>query len=267
MRYETIELSVTDGVGVLLLNRPQVLNALNATMFTELLHALENLAQSRAVRALIISGAGRAFCTGADLGLDVVDLNSNAHTGALVTQRLREQVSPMVLALSRLPMPTISAVNGVAVGGGVGLALGCDIVIAARSAEFINTFVPKLGLIPDVGASWYLPRLIGPARARALTFLGLPLSAEQAASWGLIWQCVDDESLMSEAQALAMRLAAGPSLAYTAARELLASADRHELHEQLDLEAVMQGRMTATQDFREGVAAFRERRRPRFEGR
>lgn len=203
MVYDKINLSLAEGVAVLALNDPDTMNALSIPLQQELRHAIATVRENRSVRALLLIGTDRAFCSGADLSSMSGGGVAGESLGQNVGRMMRELSNPLILDLQALPVPVVAAVNGAAAGAGVSLALAADVVVAARSAYFLLTFLPRLGLVPDLGATWHLPRLVGRARAMALTLLGDRLSAEQAAEWGLIWACVDDEVLMDEAQALA----------------------------------------------------------------
>lgn len=266
MAYENILLETKDGVATLTLNRPQSLNSLNKGLIDDIRAALRALSRDDAVKALLITGTGRGFCAGADL--------ANAGFGDGVARSVGEGVShsmeigynPLVRDLAAFERPIIVAVNGVAAGGGVGLALSGDIVIAARSAYFVQVFGPRLGLVPDMGCTWYFPRLLGRARSRALALLGDRLPADKAAEWGLIWAAVADDQLMTEAQALAQRLAKGPTNAYREIKRVLDAAALNTLDEQLELERRTQLMLGDTEDFREGVTAFLTKREPQFKG-
>ena len=205
MAYESIEFEKSDGIALLKLNRPKVLNSLNAQLMDEMRSALAEVSGSDAVRALVVTGNGRGFCAGADLGGG--ERKPGVSLGEAVAQSMEERFNPLVRDLFHLNKPWVAAVNGTTAGGGVGIALSADIAIAARSATFKLVFVPRLGIIPDCGASFFLQRAIGRARALGMSMLGESLPAEQAAEWGLVWSCVDDDKLMGEAMAVAARLA------------------------------------------------------------
>src|SRR5579863_9667788 len=208
MTYETILYEMSDGIGRLTLNRPERLNSFTVAMHAEVRALLERLAREPALRVLILSGAGRGFCAGQDLSDRAVRTSGEAPVD--LGESIEQRYKPLVLALRGLPVPVIAAVNGVAAGAGANIALACDLVIAARSDTFIQSF-SKIGLVPDSGGTWFLPRLVGPARALGLALLGEKLPAEQAAQWGLIWRCVDDAQLSAEVDTLARHLAAAPT--------------------------------------------------------
>jgi 2-(1,2-epoxy-1,2-dihydrophenyl)acetyl-CoA isomerase len=261
--YQTIRLDFQDGVAALTLNRPDKLNSLNNPMHDELRDALGRVgATDSGIRCLLLTGAGRAFCTGQDLA---DRRRAPGEPPRDLGESLDQRYNPLIRSLKALPMPVIAAVNGVAAGAGANLALACDIVLAARSASFIQAFC-KVGLIPDSAGTWTLPRLVGMARATGLAMLGDKVSAEQAEAWGMIWQCVADEALMPTATALAAHLAKQPTagLAYT--KRALAASMSNSLDQQLDLERDMQRLAGQTEDYQEGVAAFLEKRPPAFKG-
>jgi 2-(1,2-epoxy-1,2-dihydrophenyl)acetyl-CoA isomerase len=241
-----------------------VLNCLNDAILLEIRSVLKAVADDPEARVLVMTGNGRAFCAGADLAMD--DRLAGLSMGKYVEQKMEALFNPVMRDLFRLNKPIVAAVNGIAAGGGVGVALTADIVLAARSASFRLVFVPALGLVPDLGSSFFLPRAVGRARALGLCMLGEPLPAEKAAEWGLVWKCVDDEKLMDEAMELAARLARGPTLAFPALRRLVAAADHNTLEQHLDLERDVQRVLADSEDFLEGVAAFLQKRKPRFKG-
>lgn len=263
--FETIAFSVENGVATLTLNRPERLNSFNDQMHAEVREALAAVRAGRAdgsVRVLVLTGAGRGFCAGQDLSDRAVAAGDEApDLGASVERNYK----PLVLALRALDLPVIAAVNGVAAGAGANLALACDLVFAARSASFIQSFA-KLGLIPDTGGTWILPRLLGPARALGLALLGDKLPAEQAEAWGLIWKCVDDEALMPTVQQVATTLAQGPTFGYAQTKRLIWTSDGEDFESQLNRERDAMTLCGRSHDYREGVAAFMEKRAPRFKG-
>lgn len=262
MTYQNLLLDVADGVATLSLNRPASRNAFNPDLLRELRAALAEVAARRDIRCLLLTGKGASFCAGADLALQVGgDRQAIARAGA---QQQRDWINTIVTDLGALPFPSIAAVNGSAAGAGASLALACDVVIAARSSFFLFPFMPRLGIVPDMGATWFLPRLIGKARAMALSLIGDRLPAEQAAEWGLVWRCVDDATLMDEARALAGRLARGPAHAAPELRRAFEVAEDHDLVAQLDYEAQRQSELLARDEFDEGVRSFLEKREPRF---
>jgi len=265
MTDRSIEFETKDGIALLKLNRPKVLNSLNAQLMDEMRSALAEVSKNDAARVLVITGNGRGFCSGADLGGG--DMEPDVSVGEMVAQSMEDRFNPLVRELFHLNKPLLAAVNGTTAGGGVGIALTADIAIAARSATFKLVFVPRLGIIPDCGASFFLQRAVGRARALGLSILGESLPAERAAEWGLIWSCVDDDKLMDEAMAIAARLAAGPTLAFPHLRHALAAADHNTLDEQLDLERDTQRILGDSEDFMEGTMAFLQKRKPEFKGR
>ncbi len=258
MGYETITLDLAGGVATLTLNRPQVMNALSGQMRHEMRAALAVAAG--AARVVVITGAGRAFCSGQDLA-DAQALGDSVP----FEQILNEEYVPLLTAIYDCPIPTIAAVNGAAAGAGANLALACDVVIAAESASFIQAFT-RIGLIPDAGGTWWLPRQVGMARAMGAALFADKISARQAEAWGMIYECVADDAFAAHVAARARALAQGPTAAYAAVKQALRGAMENTLSQQLALEARLQGQMGETQDFREGVAAFLQKRAPQFRG-
>ncbi len=263
MSYDTILFSVDGGIARLTLNRPDKLNSFNTQMHGEVRDALERLPSSGA-RVLVLTGAGRGFCAGQDLGDRAVAPESAQNVD--LGESLDKYYKPLVLALHTLAMPVIAAVNGVAAGAGANIALACDLVIAASSASFVQAF-SKLGLLPDSGGTWILPRLVGNARALGLTVLGGKLPAEQAAAWGMIWQCVPDAEFAGAVNALAHALAAAPTRGLAWTKAAIRGSWQRSLAEQLDIERDAQRELGRSADYAEGVAAFLEKRTPRFTGR
>lgn len=246
----------------LTLNRPTRLNAFTEELHRALAAALDEAAADDAVRAVLLTGAGRGFCAGQDLAEVPVDAGGVPDLGSVVSRFY----NPLILRLRDLAKPVVCAVNGVAAGAGANVALACDIVLAGRSAKFIQAF-SKIGLVPDSGGTWTLPRLVGDARARALMLLGEPLTAEQAAAWGAIWKVCDDDALLTEAEALTAHLATQPTYALARTKFALNQSATHTLAAQLDVEHAAQVACGRTPDYAEGVAAFAEKRPPRFTGR
>jgi 2-(1,2-epoxy-1,2-dihydrophenyl)acetyl-CoA isomerase len=267
MNFETLLFERRDGIAFVSLNRPQRLNALDRRLLTDMSAAAAAIAADGSLRAVLLTGVGRAFCAGADLTDDTLWSDATKSTGQNIGASLHSLFNPMVSAWHRLPVPVVVAVNGVAAGAGMSLALLGDVVIAARSATFMQLFAPKLGLMPDLGSTYHLPRLIGSARAKGLAMLGEPLSAADAVAWGLIWACVDDAALGAEAQALARRFANGPTRALRRIKTVLDAGLPQTLEEQLALEALAQAELGDTEDFAEGVRAFHAKRAPLFNGR
>lgn len=267
MEYEFL---LCDRVGdclVVTLNRPDRLNSLSYGLVRDLDDCADAIAADKTLRSVLLTGAGRGFCSGADLAGNDLAAAGGETVGQSIARGMRERFNPMILKWTSLPVPLVVAVNGVAAGAGVSLALAGDITIAARSATFILVFAPRLGLVPDVGATYFLPSRIGTARARALSMTGEPIPAEHAAGMGLIAACADDANLMEQASATAASLAVGPTQAFIEVRKIIEHGARSNLAEQLEMEADVQGRLGDTSDFIEGVAAFREKRAARFSGR
>lgn len=263
MSYNTIEFAISDGVATLTLNRPKSLNSFNAEMFAEIRDALRQVKGNAEVRCLLITGAGRGFCAGQDLGdRNVAPEEQMPDLGASV----ENNYNPLIRSIKSLEIPVICAVNGVAAGAGANLALACDIVFAARSASFIQAFC-KIGLPPDSGGTWHLPRLVGHARAMALAMLGDKVNAEQAEQWGMIWKCVDDEQLLVAAGGLARHLAAQATFGLSLAKRAINASYTNTLDQQLDLERDFMRLGGRSEDYREGVTAFMAKRKPAFKGR
>ncbi len=262
MSYETIEYAVEQGVATLRLNRPDTLNSFNTQMHREVREALSQVRRDPAVRSLLVTGNGRGFCAGQDLndravapGAEPVDLGDS----------VEQNYNPLIRAITTLEKPVVCGVNGVAAGAGASIALACDIVIAARSASFVQAFA-RIGVIPDSGGTWILPRALGLPRAKALAMLGEKLPAATAAEWGLIWKCVDDEALAAEALGLARHLATQPTLALARIKQAMNASGSNTLHEQLEMEKGFMRELGYSHDYREGVAAFRDKRKAEFRG-
>lgn len=270
MRYKNVVYEVRDGIGTLTFNRPETLNSLSVALMNDILDVLKRAAEDPAIRVLVMTGAGKGFCSGADLdpfgGTGDTALDPQLSIGEMVSEKMKTHFNPLVLEIHRLEKPVIAAVNGVTAGGGVGLALTADLVIAARSAYFVQVFGPKLGIVPDMGTTWHLPRLLGRARSLGLALLGDRLSAEQAAQWGLIWDCVDDEALMDTTMTVAQKLAQGPTKAYGYIKKAFSESSRNSLEEQLDFERQCQLTLCNSHDFMEGATSFMEKRKPNFKG-
>lgn len=249
---------VSDGVASVVLNRPGKLNSLTEGMFALLAESFESCRTDEGVRSVLFTGRGRGFCAGQDLGeRDAGDID--------LYGSLNDRYNPLVRAITGLPKPVVCGLNGVAAGAGCSFALACDVVVAARSAKLIQAFA-AIGLLPDSGATWMLPRMVGLPRAKAAAMLAEPVDAETAERWGLVWECCDDGELEGRALAVARRLAEGPTAAYGMMKRAFLEQAGNSLDEQLDLERDLQGEAGRTADYREGVAAFLERRKPKFKG-
>lgn len=258
MEYETISFELRDGIAVIKLNRPDVMNALNPVMRSELLTAVREAGEK--ARVTVLTGEGRAFCSGQDLGdrVDVADLD--------IQRVLVDEYEPLVRAICDSPAPVICAVNGPAAGAGANLALAADVVIATESAYFVEAF-SKIGLIPDAGGTYFMPRQVGMARAMGMALFAEKVSARQAADWGLIWEAVPDEEFSGHIDMRAAQIAAGPGAAFRRIKAAIRASFENGFDAQLDLEAKLQGEAGKTRDFKEGVLAFMEKRAPNFEGR
>lgn len=258
MSWQTIRYEISEGLAVITMNRPEVMNALNTTMRAELLEALSRATGE--ARAIVLTGAGRAFCSGQDLA-------DGAATGVLDLETvLREEYEPILKAITDCPVPVIAAVNGAAAGAGANLALSADVVIATESAVFLQAFT-RIGLMPDAGGTYWLPRQVGLARAMGLALFADKVTAAEAAAQGMIWEAVPDVDFAHHWRARAEHLAKGPTRAFAAVKRAMRESSANDLSAQLSLEAELQGGLGLTQDFREGVQAFLEKRAARFEGR
>jgi 2-(1,2-epoxy-1,2-dihydrophenyl)acetyl-CoA isomerase len=263
MTFKTIRLEIRESIAQLTLDRPERLNSFTVEMHEEVREALAQIGAEPSIRVLTLTGAGRAFCAGQDLN----DRAAGGGGGAIdLGASLERYYGPLVLALRNLPVPVVAAVNGVAAGAGANVALACDIVVAARSAVFIQSFA-RLGLIPDSGGTWLLPHLVGTARALALALLAERLSAADAEKWGLIWRCVEDAEFSQVVDDLARQFAAAPTRGLARTKQAIYEGLARSLAEQLDIERDYQGELGRSADYAEGVAAFAAKRSPRFTGR
>ncbi len=262
MNFETIEFAIDDGVARLTLNRPDKLNSFNAQMHEEVREAMKTVRRDDGVRCLLLGANGRGFCAGQDLSERNVAPDAEVPD---LGESLEQKYNPLIRSLTSLEKPVVCAVNGVAAGAGANIALACDIVLAAESARFIQSFC-NIGLVPDSGGTWILPRLVGHARAMGLALLGERLSARQAEEWGLIWKCVADDELAAEAGRLAKHLATRPTHGLGLIKRAMLASSANTLDQQLDLERDLQRLAGLSEDYREGVAAFMQKRDPEFRG-
>jgi 2-(1,2-epoxy-1,2-dihydrophenyl)acetyl-CoA isomerase len=266
MDYQNILFDISGGIATLTLNRPDKLNSFTQAMHDEVRHALKRTAAAAAegsARVLVLTGAGRGFCAGQDLGDRAVEPGAKAVD---LGDSVEKNYAPLVQALRALPLPVIGAINGVAAGAGANIALACDIVLAAKSASFVEVFC-KLGLIPDTGGTYFLPRLVGSARAMGLAMLGEKLSADKAEAWGLIWKAIPDDEFLAEVHAMARHFASAPTKGLAFTKQALHASAHNSLQQQLALECGMMSELGRSDDYREGVAAFMEKRAPQFKGR
>jgi len=258
MNYEVILYDVTDGLATITMNRPATMNALTAQMRAELKHAFERAAEE--ARATVLTGAGNAFCAGQDLS------DQGNTTDMELERALRDEYNPLVMTITNSPVPTMAVVNGPAAGAGANLALACDVVIATESAYILQAF-SRIGLVPDAGGTWTMPRQIGLARAMGAALFADKISAKQAMDWGMIWEAVPDDEFEATWKARAATLAAGPTKSYLGIKTAIRASFDNNLQEQLELESKMQGMAGRTRDFREGVLAFLQKRKAKFQGR
>lgn len=262
MSFECIRFETGEGIARIFFNRPERLNAFNRQMLKELRTVLDQCAEDPQIRVILITGTGRGFCAGQDL---TERKNENGELPRDLGKSLEENYHPLIRRLQTMGKPIVCAVNGVAAGAGASFVLACDLVIAAKSASFIQAF-SRIGLTPDCGSSYFLPRLVGEAKARALALTGDQIDAETAERWGMIWQCVPDEELQSQSESVALKLSKKAPLASAETKKLLQQSPGRNLEEQLQLEGQTQQKMGMTEDYREGVQAFLEKRQPRFQG-
>lgn len=263
MEFTTIRFEVSDGVARLILNRPDKLNSFTGEMHAELRVALDRVQADRSIRVLVLSGAGRAFSAGQDLADP--DMQAIAGHQPDIGNIVEKNYKPLVLRLQNLRVPTLAAVNGIAAGAGASVALACDLVVATQSASFLQAF-SKIGLIPDTGGTWFLPQRVGMARAMGLALLADKLPAAKAAEWGLIWECVADDAFAARIDALAAQLASLPTKALVRTRQAMHAAPGHTLEQQLSYEGGFMRELGWSADYAEGVAAFMEKRAPKFTG-
>lgn len=262
MTYETLLFSIEDSIARITLNRPDRINAITAVMHEELRDVFTQLEKPGSARCVIMTGAGRGFCSGQDLADRKVN---NPDERRDLSQSIQQNYNPLIKRMAALPMPIISAVNGVAAGAGASLALAADIVLAGHNTKFVQAFV-NIGLVPDAGGTYVLPRRVGLARALGMTLIGAPVTGKQAAEWGLIWSSVEDEKLIEEAETLAKTLAAKAPLALAGIKKIMRASLDNGLAEQLDMEAEFQRQCGYTDDYQEGIASFLEKRPPNFQG-
>ena len=267
MAFETILFSIENGAARLTLNRPDKLNSFNLKMHAEIAEAMGPVEGDRSIRVLFITGAGRGFCAGQDLSDRAVAPGSEGNSEAVdLGESVELRYNPLIRRITSLSMPVVCAVNGVAAGAGASLAFACDIVLAAKSSKFIMSFA-NIGLVPDSGSSWALPRLIGQARALGLAITGEPVSAEKAEEWGLIWKSVEDDKLAEEAGAMVSKFAGAPTRGLAETKRLIRGAFARALDEHLELERDQMRALGYSEDYREGVDAFMNKRKPAFKGR
>lgn len=263
MNFDNIKFEVQDGIARLTLNRPDKLNSFTDDMHAELRVALDSIQADMSVRVLVLTGAGRAFSAGQDLGDRAMQIQAGKMPD--IGNTVERNYKPLVLRLQNLRVPTIAAVNGIAAGAGASVALACDLVIATKSASFLQAF-SKIGLIPDTGGTWFLPQRVGMARAMGLALLAEKMPAEKAAAWGLIWQCVEDGEFVAAVDAIAKQLSTAPTKALVRTRQAMHAAPGHTLEQQLSFEGSFMRELGWSPDYAEGVKAFMEKRAPNFTG-
>jgi 2-(1,2-epoxy-1,2-dihydrophenyl)acetyl-CoA isomerase len=269
MDYQNILFDISEGIATLTLNRPDKLNSFTQAMHDEVRHALKRTAAAAAdgsARVLVLTGAGRGFCAGQDLSDRAVGPSAAGARPVDLGDSVEKNYAPLVQSLRALPLPVIGAINGVAAGAGANIALACDIVLATQSASFVEVFC-KLGLIPDTGGTYFLPRLVGSARAMGMAMLGEKLTADRAEAWGLIWKAIPDDAFAAEVQAMARHFASAPTKGLAFTKQALYASAQNSLQQQLALECNMMSELGRSDDYREGVAAFMEKRAPQFKGR
>jgi 2-(1,2-epoxy-1,2-dihydrophenyl)acetyl-CoA isomerase len=269
MDYQNILFDISDGIATLTLNRPDKLNSFTQAMHDEVRHALKRTAAAAAdgsARVLVLTGAGRGFCAGQDLSDRAVGPSAAGARPVDLGDSVEKNYAPLVQSLRALPLPVIGAINGVAAGAGANIALACDIVLATQSASFVEVFC-KLGLIPDTGGTYFLPRLVGSARAMGMALLGEKLTADRAEAWGLIWKAIPDDAFAAEVQAMARHFASAPTKGLAFTKQALYASAQNSLQQQLALECNMMSELGRSDDYREGVTAFMEKRAPQFKGR
>jgi 2-(1,2-epoxy-1,2-dihydrophenyl)acetyl-CoA isomerase len=264
MTKHDLTVSQDDHIATVTINRPETLNSLTLGAIKELLELLHRISQDPDIRALVITGSGRAFCAGWQLDESGVPGLPEESLGVRQSHLMEEYFNPVIAAFHDLPIPCVAAINGVCAGAGVSIALAADIVVAAKSASFVLTFSPKLGLIPDLGASWKLPRLVGWARAQAATLLGDRISAADAEQWGMIWRCVENDALCNEASGIARRLASGPPGVAREVRHAYHASQSNGLIAQMDYERLRQRELLDRPSFKEGLKAFADKRAANF---
>lgn len=260
---DSVLYEVNEGIATITLNLPAKLNPIALELQDALRDSLARIRMHNEVRAVVLTGAGKAFCVGADLS-SMNPPDDGKTLGNRTAEWMQSVSHPLIEEIRSLPVPVVCAVNGPAAGAGVGVALACDIVVAARSAYFYLPFLPKLGIVPDLGCTWFIPRRVGPARAMGMALLDEKLGAEMAAQWGLIWSCINDDLLLLEAQKIAQRLARLPAHAVIEARKAIEASEHHSLSEQLHYESERQRELLDKPTFAEGVMAFLQKRAPVF---